>query len=264
MQGEGKNFYYKEKKGMKLTVLVVDADPTSRDPLVKALRASSKIEQVYQADRLDAAYVFAKSADLMLLNPLVPNGDGVTFLERLIAQGIRPGVFIFSAFYTQELMQEYLRLGVACCMMKPVDINLLLRKIEEWQNISRKGIGERKLEIRARISKILMELGMSPISGYYDCCTAVEWLCCNRNARGRITKELYPYLAHATGQSTNCVERNIRYVIGRTWARADETVLTQYFGDATARSSRPSNAAFLCAIAEHLRHSTNLFEDELC
>ena len=233
---------------MKLTVLVVDADPTSRDPLVKALRASSKIEQVYQADRLDVAYVFAKSADLMLLNPLVPNGDGVTFLERLIAQGIRPGVFIFSAFYTQELMQEY----------------LLLRKIEEWQNISRKGIGERKLEIRARISKILMELGMSPISGYYDCCTAVEWLCCNRNARGRITKELYPYLAHATGQSTNCVERNIRYVIGRTWARADETVLTQYFGDATARSSRSSNAAFLCAIAEHLRHSTNLFEDELC
>ena len=105
---------------------------------------------------------------------------------------------------------------------------------------------------------------MSPISGYYDCCTAVEWLCCNRNARGRITKELYPYLAHATGQSTNCVERNIRYVIGRTWARADETVLTQYFGDATARSSRPSNAAFLCTIAEHLRHSTNLFEDELC
>ena len=70
VQGEGKNFYYKEKKGMKLTVLVVDADPTSRDPLVKALRASSKIEQVYQADRLDAAYVFAKSADLMLLNPL--------------------------------------------------------------------------------------------------------------------------------------------------------------------------------------------------
>ena len=75
-----------------------------------------------------------------------------------------------------------------------------------------------------------------------------------KDTRGRITKELYPYLADSTSQSAKRVERNIRYAIEQTWLIGDPEVLERYFGYSVGPNrSRPSNAAFLRTLTEHLR-----------
>ncbi len=241
---------------MKLTVLIVDADAGNAALLAKALQTSRQIGTIMTASKPDAALEQAEKAEFILLDPLLPGMDGVTLLRKLAAKGLRPGVMVLSSFYSQELLRELDELGTAHCMYKPMDIDCLVRRIEQWHTDGGTRLGGKNLELERRISAMLLELGMTPISGFYDCRLALEWFIGHSNSRGRITKELYPYLARSTNQTARQVERNIRYAIEQTWLIGDPQVLERYFGYSVGPDrSRPSNAAFLRTLADHLRQS---------
>lgn len=249
---------------MKLTVLIVDADQKNGTLLAERLRKSNRVGMAYHTDRLGAALVLAKEADMVLLDPLLPEMDGKAFLERLLTMGLSPGVIVLSSFFSKEMLQEYDRLGAAFCMRKPVDLSALMLRIEEWADGNGSRLGGKRLELRKLISNMLLDMGMSTLSGYYDCCTAIEWLCGRRRSRGRITKELYPFIARTTGQTSIQVERNIRYAIEQMWQTADPETVELYFGRSiAARKSRPSNAIFLCTLAEYICKALGLMDQDL-
>ena len=244
---------------MKITILVVDADLTSAKLTAEALDRSSYI--VYYTGDPDAAWIMAKNADLLILNPLSPGFEGTSFLEQLMAMDLRPGVILLSAYYSPEMLQTYARLGVALCMTKPVLPRLLLQKVAEWTEGNTIRLGGKDPILRRQISEILSELGMSRLLGYYECCIAIEWLSRRDARRGLITKELYPFLARTGGKSPKGVERNIRYAIEAVWPRIDPAIVQRYFGNTLPDPSRrPSNAQFLCTLAEHIRNS-NAWDD---
>lgn len=239
---------------MKLTVLIVDADPGNAVPLAQALQSSQQIGAILTAFSPDEALMHAKAADLVLLDPVMPGADGAALLRRMLEQGLQPGIIALSSFYSPELLRELDSLGTAYCMYKPVDIDSLTRRIVAWHNGSGTRLGHKRLALDQRISNLLLELGMTPISGFYDCRMALKWLSIHPDSRGRITKELYPYIAHCTHRTPRQVERHIRYAIEQTWLVGDPRVLERYFGYSVGlEHSRPSNGAFLRTLAECIR-----------
>lgn len=239
---------------MKLTVLIVDADAGSARLVAEALKTHRRVERILTAFKPEDARKMAGRADLILIDPLLPGMDGATLLRRILNDGLKPGFIVMSAAYSREMSVAFYDLGAICCLNKPLDIEYLLNLITQWNVNEGTRLGGRDTELECRISNLLFELGMSPISGYYFCCKALKWMLAQKDTRGRITKELYPYLADSTSQSAKRVERNIRYAIEQTWLIGDPEVLERYFGYSVGPNrSRPSNAAFLRTLAEHLR-----------
>ena len=70
---------------MKLTVLIVDADPGNAVPLAQALQSSQQIGAILTAFSPDEALMHAKAADLVLLDPVMPGADGAALLRRMLA-----------------------------------------------------------------------------------------------------------------------------------------------------------------------------------
>lgn len=236
-----------------LKIAIVDPTLDNEDPLVKRLQKSSRIEWVCCTSYLHAAKILTKSADLLIFDPTLTGTGGSRFLEELIAVNQHPGVILLSSMYGSAMMQDLFQLGVAACMMKPIEPSTLLRQIEEWADGDRLHLGENQNLLRNEIKGILLDLGMEPLSGYYDCCNAVEWICRRGNVQGKITKELYPFLDGVSQKQKSCAERNIRYAIEKAWKNADRQRWEHYLGAALRDGHKPSNKSFLCSLAEYLR-----------
>lgn len=241
---------------MKLSVLIVDADREGAELLASRLSKRKLAETIFVAgDAREALRVFAqRPVELLLLDPILPEMDGVTLLLELLEGGFHPGVFVLSAFFSPELLRELDELGVAQCMSKPLDGKRLIGRLECWDPAKGTRLGGRHSGMRRRIRQLLLKLGMSgEISGFDACCYGIEWICLHGNMRGRITKELYPYIAQRMNESVQQVERNIRYAIECTWRDGNQALIEQYFGySVDSQSGRPTNAAFLRTLAGHL------------
>ena len=104
-------------------ILVVDDDRQARLMLTRALEvrgyAVSAVdggEQAFQA-------LARESVDLILLDILMPQMDGVEFLERLLQDTTQstPPVIVISALEDSDGIQMCLQLGARHYLTKPVD-----------------------------------------------------------------------------------------------------------------------------------------------
>ena len=111
-----------------------------------------------------------------------------------------------------------------------------------------------------RIARMLMELNMPvKLHGYRFAKAAVRIMA--QDPRQSITKELYPAVAAACGATAEQVERDIRRAISVAWKNRNEAAWQTYFRlGADGCVSRPTNAQFICTLAEHLRSGGNAWE----
>lgn len=99
------------------------------------------------------------------------------------------------------------------------------------------------------VRSLLRQLSI-PIShtGYRRLCIGIPEF--TRNPEQSITKELYPYIAKASGcASSQDVESCIRRSILRGWEIGDRDVWQRYFPGA---AKAPSNLVFIATLAEYL------------
>ena len=76
----------------------------------------------------------------------------------------------------------------------------------------------------------------------------------NPELMSRITKELYPGIAHRFGTTSSKVERAIRHAIEVAWDRGDLETLQSYFGyTVSGVKGKPTNSEFISMIADRLR-----------
>ena len=82
----------------------------------------------------------------------------------------------------------------------------------------------------------------------------MEQLMDNPELMSRITKELYPGIAHRFGTTSSKVERAIRHAIEVAWDRGDLETLQSYFGyTVSGVKGKPTNSEFISMIADRLR-----------
>jgi DNA-binding NtrC family response regulator len=111
---------------MAMRVLIADGDASSTGRLRGLLEPRGYDVRVAPDARTAEALGLAWRPDVVLLDLVLPDGDGLTLMRRLLQGEDAPGVVVVSAAATVRSTVAAIEAGAATVLEKPVDTNLLL------------------------------------------------------------------------------------------------------------------------------------------
>ena len=195
--------------------------------------------------------------DLIILDLIMPNKDGIYVLEQMQKKGINKKVIVATSYNAAEVIREVSEYGVNYYILKPFELSDLEKRIYDITNkqIEEKNIDFYNSNIQVSITKMLHELGIpSHIKGYQYIREAVNIIFKNPSFIGGITKELYPELAKKFNTTVSRVERAIRHAIEVSWNRGNLDFMEELFGySVDIDKAKPTNSEFIVTIADKLR-----------
>lgn len=112
------------------SVLTIEDDPAIRRGIVDSLKATGYV--VWQAERADAGIDLAlgKPCDLVLLDLVLPGGDGLSVLQRIRVEKPTLPVIILTARGEETDRVKGLKLGADDYVVKPFSVDELLARVE--------------------------------------------------------------------------------------------------------------------------------------
>ena len=100
-------------------VLIADGDYQHAELLYDFLRAARSQIVDLALDAPDLwAHLRAKTYDVIILNPCLPEGDGLELLAQMAARGCQTPVIIVTAQREEAAVQQALARGAAACVVK--------------------------------------------------------------------------------------------------------------------------------------------------
>jgi two-component system response regulator AtoC len=114
---------------MSATILVVDDEDSARDFICEALKDADY--EALEAGDLASAHkvVDSGAADIILLDVQLPDGSGLTLLDRLALENPRPPVILITAHGDVDIAVEAMKKGAQDFLQKPLDLEQLLDAI---------------------------------------------------------------------------------------------------------------------------------------
>ena len=207
----------------------------------------------------------------------MPHLDGLGVLEKLNTTDLekRPICIILSAVGQDKITQKAIELGAQYYIVKPFDINILIKRIKELKyyqpsqnksNIISKEIRTQYIDIspnnqkkednlEALVTNVIHEVGVpAHIKGYQYLREAIIMAVTDIDMINQITKQLYPDIAGKYHTTPSRVERAIRHAIEVAWGRGKQDVVENIFGyTVSAAKGKPTNSEFIAMIADKLR-----------
>ena len=183
---------------------------------------------------------------------MLPGLDGITLLQRAHAQNIRPAVLAITRYSSDYIVHACSQLSVDYMMMKPCDIDATVARICDLARQA-SGPAAPRPDARTLVSNILLQLGIATkLRGYTYLREAILQM--RKDPGQSITKEIYPAAAAASpGATAIQAERSIRTAIHGAWHKRDDAVWQLYFPpDDSGLVPRPTNATFICRLADYL------------
>ena len=214
--------------------------------------------------------------DVALLDVIMPHLDGIGVLERLNSTRLekRPFCVMVSAVGQDKITAQAINLGAQYYVVKPFDIEVLIKRIEGLKNNQVIGSdinytvkepkstyieipkAERTEEnLEALVTNIIHEVGVpAHIKGYQYLREAIMMVVDNIEIINQITKQLYPDIAHKYKTTSSRVERAIRHAIEVAWSRGRLETTENIFGyTVDSTKGKPTNSEFIAMIADKLR-----------
>ena len=114
-------------------VLMVEADAIQRDLIALALsRLNVSVFTTGSAQQVEA-HLLAHRPDLMLLDVYLPQTNGLELLRQLKSKGLlgKTAVIVLSSLGFQEVVEQAVQAGALYFMVKPVDTDLLVKRVRE-------------------------------------------------------------------------------------------------------------------------------------
>jgi DNA-binding NtrC family response regulator len=120
---------------MTATVLVVDDEDAARRFVSEALGDAGY--EALEADSLAKANqaLDAGAADIVLLDVFLPDGSGLTLLDRIARENPSPPVILMTAFGEVEIAVEAMKKGAQDFLQKPLDLARMLQAVERSREI---------------------------------------------------------------------------------------------------------------------------------
>ena len=260
----------------RITVLIADDNPEFSKTLATYLENQEDMQIVGIAkDGVEALEgIKEKEPDVVLLDVIMPNLDGLGVLEQ-INETIekKPICIMLSAVGQDKITQKAITLGAEYYVVKPFDIELLIRRIREIKNfipmpnnnfISRENTQKPYIEIsnqkgnenlEALVTNMIHEVGVpAHIKGYQYLREAIMMVVNDIDVINQITKSLYPQIAQKFNTTPSRVERAIRHAIEVAWGRGEPSIMENIFGyTISAAKGKPTNSEFIAMIADKLR-----------
>ncbi|UCF60557.1 MAG: sigma-54-dependent Fis family transcriptional regulator [Anaerolineaceae bacterium] len=120
---------------MSATVLIVDDEDTARNFISEALRDAGH-EPIEAGDLAEAnKAIDTGSADIVLLDVVLPDGSGLTLLDRLTMENPIPPVILITAFAEVDSAVEAMKKGAQDYLQKPLDLDRLIQAVERAQEV---------------------------------------------------------------------------------------------------------------------------------
>lgn len=262
----------------KITVLIADDNVDFVSTLKKYFEQKENMEVIAVAKDGNEAFdkIVQYKPDVALLDVIMPHLDGIGVLEKLNAVTLEkyPFCVMISAVGQDKITKQAISLGAQYYVVKPFDIEVLIKRIEELKNyqipenntnfivkeqksnyieISDQEKKEENLE--ALVTNIIHEVGVpAHIKGYQYLREAIMMVVEDIDMINQITKQLYPEIAHKFKTTSSRVERAIRHAIEVAWGRGQQEAVENIFGyTISASKGKPTNSEFIAMIADKLR-----------
>ena len=196
--------------------------------------------------------------DVILLDLIMPNKDGMYVLEEMKKNDIHKNVIVETSYNASETIRQVSENGVNYFLLKPFDLKDLEKRIMNFctdKTLESKNIDFYHNNLQISITKILHELGIpSHIKWYQYIREAIGIIYEHPEVIGGITKELYPELATKFDTTVSRVERAIRHAIEVSWNRANWSLMEEIFGNSVdIDKAKPTNSEFIVTVADKLR-----------
>lgn len=251
------------KKGVMMNsyrILMIEPNQQVIDMVQEYSSKHAVIEVVISSN--DGAEGFAliknkqEEYDLVLLDLLLPNKDGVSVIKEMKNQGIDKPVVVLTAYCLPQIIKEVSMLGVEHVFLKPCNMEDVFDAIAAIKDNNKSGmLNLYKQNLKINVTKILHELGMpSHIKGYEYIREGIMMVYKDSSVIGAITKELYPDIANKFNSTVSRVERAIRHAIEVAWNRGNWDLMEDIFGySVDIDKSKPTNSEFIVTVADKLK-----------
>ena len=260
----------------KITVLIADDNEDFSKTLATYLGNEEDMEVVCMAkDGVEAFENIKKySPDVAILDVIMPHLDGIGVLERINNNsfGKRPICIMLSAVGQDKITRKSIELGADYYVVKPFDIELLIKRIREIKNFKpipgtnfimreqarqyiKINTRDENDNLEALVTNIIHEVGVpAHIKGYQYLREAIMMVVNDIDVINQITKSLYPRIAQKYATTPSRVERAIRHAIEVAWSRGEPGIMENIFGyTVSAAKGKPTNSEFIAMIADKLR-----------
>lgn len=263
----------------KVRVIIADDNPDFVNTLVGYLEKEEELEIAGIArDGKEAVdLILEEKPDIALLDVIMPHLDGLGVLESLQAARVQkmPMCIMLSAVGQDKITQKAINLGAEYYVVKPFDIELLIKRIKDFKfyqpgtitgNYISREIKPQYIEIapegkknesnlEALVTNVIHEVGVpAHIKGYQYLREAIMMVVNDIDVINQITKQLYPEIASKYGTTPSRVERAIRHAIEVAWGRGQTDTVESIFGyTVSAAKGKPTNSEFIAMIADKLR-----------
>ncbi|MCI8641431.1 MAG: sporulation transcription factor Spo0A [Clostridia bacterium] len=262
----------------KINILIADDNQEFAKTLASYIQEQEDMEVIGIAkDGKEAVEMITNvTPDIALLDVIMPHLDGIGVLEKISVTKIdkRPTCIMLSAVGQDKITQKAVSLGAEYYVVKPFDIELLIKRMRELENfrpsqninsfigreikpqyveIASNEKTEENLE--ALVTNIIHEVGVpAHIKGYQYLREAIIMVVNDIDVINQITKSLYPKIAYKFNTTPSRVERAIRHAIEVAWGRGDQKIVENIFGyTISAAKGKPTNSEFIAMIADKLR-----------
>lgn len=250
---------------MKTRILIIDDNKSLVNMIKEYFKSHSSIEVVLEANDGNEGMKMVEKVndyDLILLDLIMPNKDGVAVLEYMQKKNIDKKVIVLTSYNTQDIIRRVAELGVSYFILKPFELDDLEKRIIEVtkENInSGNSLDLYHNNLKKSITDTLHELGVpSHIKGYEYIREGISLVYEDPKLIGGITKELYPEIAKRYATTVSRVERAIRHAIEVSWNRGNWDLMEAIFGHSVdIDKAKPTNSEFIVTIADKLRLEFN-------
>ena len=242
------------KEFVKLINMYINSqkDMVALDPLYDGTNAISAIKQ--------------SKPDVLLLDVVMPEKDGLTVLEELSDEvGMeKPLIVIMSAIGQEKVTQKAISLGATYYVVKPSDMITLIDRVrdilkekDEVKEEYMVAYGNKSLPLEVRVTQMIHDVGVpAHIKGYQYIREAIMLAVNDEDIINSITKTLYPTLSEKFNTTPSRVERAIRHAIEVAWNRGQIEMHEKIFGyTVNSNKGKPTNSEFIAMIADRIRLS---------
>ncbi len=242
-----------------IRVVAIDDNEAVLGSVKKYFKGSDKVEVVgvfnNGKDGLDYLLNNTKEYDLILLDILLSQVDGIKILEDLKNSNISKKIIVLSSYKDDYSIRKIQTLNADYYMLKPIDLSILeSRMLELFEQVNKFKFKE-TVNVEVEVSSLLHDLGIpSHVRGYRYIRDGVMLLYESSSLVNLVTKDVYPIIAKKYDTTTTRVERAIRHAIEISWMRGDIKLMEDLFGNSIDFDrSKPTNAEFLTTIADKFK-----------
>ena len=240
-----------------LKILLADLNDDLRPSLTKAMSAEGDMEllAVATTGKETLRLCEEQQPDVLLLELVLPELDGLGVLRKLREQERKPLVIILTGFTTPLAVSMAMEAGAAYFLSKPCPAELIIERTRSFASLLPKKLEvvKPKQSLDAELAELLRELGISAqLKGYRYLQEAVSITVRDGGEMQMVTKCLYPAVAKRFSTTGSRVERAIRHAVELGWSRGNPELLRTCFGSSTYPNNRPTNSQFIAALSQYL------------